>query len=149
MTCSFFAVKDSPVGNLLKLQYRNATRLYRLSAAAHPIPLPVRSLPTMVEAGRGLLQCGEVGLAGQVLKYSLQAAPAQRKQSTESSQALTLALATLAQASVTDGTQSTAAKVAAIDAAAKARIATATKRRAPRSAQDNARTETILTSQFD
>ncbi len=105
---------------LLKLQYANATRLYRLSAAAHPTPLPVHSLPLMVEAGRGLLQCGEVKLAGQVLKYSVQAAPARRKQSSESSQALTLALATLAQASVSDGTHSTAEKVSAIEAAAKA-----------------------------
>lgn len=104
---------------LKKLQYTNATRLYRLSAAAHPTPLPEYSLPLMVEAGRGLLQCGEVKLAGQVLKYSVQSAPARRKQSTESSQALTLALATLAQASVSDGTQSIAAKVAAIEAAAK------------------------------
>eukprot|EP01052_Picozoa_sp_SAG31_P000493 SAG31_NODE_14_length_37953_cov_109.719660_27_plen_647_part_00 len=105
---------------LLKLQYANATRLYRLSAAAHPTPLSVRSLQLMVEAGRGLLQCGEVKLAGQVLKYSVQAAPPPRKQSAESSQALTLALAALARVYVSDSTHSTAAKVAAIEAAAKA-----------------------------
>lgn len=104
----------------VRLQYSNATRLYRLSAAAHLTPLPVPSLPLLVEAGRGLYECGEVKLAGQVLKYSVQAAPPRRKQSTESSQALSSALATLARASVSDGTQSTEAKVAAIEAAAKA-----------------------------
>ena len=105
---------------LVKLQYSNATRLYRLSAAAHPTPLPMHSMPLLVEAGRGLYECGEVKLAGQVLKYSLQAAPPRRKQSADTSQALSLALATLARASVSDGTQSTEAKVAAIEAAAKA-----------------------------
>jgi hypothetical protein len=106
---------------LLELRFPTAVQLYRLSASALPAPLPAHALPLMVAAGKGLQDTGEVKLAGEVLRYSLQSAPPRRKLTHESSAALSLALAVLAQSVASDSSRPVADKIASIEAAAKAR----------------------------
>ena len=105
----------------LRHRFATATQLLQLAAAAVPAPpASAADLSLLVEAGEGLLGCGEVQLAAKLLRYAQASAPAKRNVTPEYAGALSAAGAALARAVASDSSTQPEERIALIETASKA-----------------------------
>ena len=105
----------------LRQRFATATQLLQLAAAAvEAPPSSADDLALLVQAGEGLLDCGEVQLAAKLLRYTQAFAPPKRKLTPDYAAVLSAAGAALACAVASDGSAQPEEQTTLIEAASKA-----------------------------